>query len=110
MNLLSTTFSLAVADGTLATTFDSASKAILYWVGNAVLFGSALAFLTWALLSTALRRTRPTIHAAFWLLVIAKFLLPVGPGWSYSLSSLVSNVTGWPKPQPQRAVSNAESA
>jgi beta-lactamase regulating signal transducer with metallopeptidase domain len=113
MNLLLATFPLAAgtfSDAAVSTTLDSASRVILYWVGNAVLYGSALALLTWALLSTALRRTRPTIHAAFWLLVIAKFLLPVGPGWSYSLSSLVSSVTGWPKPAPQAAAEPTSAA
>lgn len=70
---------------------------LLAWVAAALVFGTATALLTWLLLSSVLRRARPALHGAFWLLVLLKFLLPVGPGWSLSLASLSAAMTpDWP--------------
>ncbi len=67
--------------------FESLTTAVLGWVGNAVLFGTALALVTWLILKLVGRRLHPALHGLFWMIVLVKFLLPVGPSWSYSLSS-----------------------
>lgn len=87
--------SLLGMSGLLPANAEAIASVVLSWIGQALVFGSLLAIVTWLLLSTALRRARPAIHAAFWLIVIAKFLLPVGPGWSYSLATLTSTVAPW---------------
>ncbi|GMU84650.1 MAG: hypothetical protein AMXMBFR47_45190 [Planctomycetota bacterium] len=69
---------------------DGLSAGVLYWVGQALVYGSALALLTWLVTSLALRRVRPAVHAAFWVIVLVKFIVPIGPEFSYSLSSLIS--------------------
>lgn len=75
--------------------FQAAAGALLSWLGFAVLYGSVLAVATWFVVQTLLRRARPAIHAAVWLVVLLKFIVPAGPGWSYSLSSMLSGATGW---------------
>lgn len=62
---------------------------VVTWLLQAVVFGTVLAGITWLLTRIALRGARPVVHAAFWMVVLAKFVLPVGPGFDYSLSSLV---------------------
>ncbi|RMF82338.1 MAG: M56 family metallopeptidase, partial [Planctomycetota bacterium] len=62
------------------------------WLMNALLFGTIAAGLTWLLLATALRRARPFVHGAFWVIVLAKFLIPVGPTFAFSLPTMLS---GW---------------
>ncbi len=59
------------------------------WLTQAILLGTTLALLTWAVSRTLLRKAPPALHAALWLIVLAKFILPLGPGFSYSLASLV---------------------
>ena len=75
--------------------FQAAAGALLSWLGFAVLYGSVLAAATWFVVQTLLRRARPAIHGAVWLVVLLKFIVPAGPGWSYSLSSMLSGATGW---------------
>ena len=76
------------------------SGVLLHWVGRAVLYGTALALVTWVLLRVPGLRARPWLHGAFWLIVLFKFLVPVGPSWSWSLaSSLQGVVASWPAPE-----------
>jgi beta-lactamase regulating signal transducer with metallopeptidase domain len=58
---------------------------------QALLLGTLLAGLTWALLS-CLRHARPAVHASFWVIVLLKFVLPAGPGFDLSLSTLISRL------------------
>lgn len=68
---------------------------VLSWIGLAILYGSLLALLTWVLVKTAFRRAWPALHGALWLIVLLKFILPIGPAWSFSLSSLFTGATRW---------------
>jgi beta-lactamase regulating signal transducer with metallopeptidase domain len=61
--------------------------------GTALLHGTLLAAAAWLLSITLLRRARPAALVALWTVVLLKFLVPVGPGASFSLASLVADVT-----------------
>ena len=61
---------------------NAAALTLLSWIGQAVLVGTALAGLTWLLLRLLRHRIPPGVEAALWLVVLFKFLVPVGPGWS----------------------------
>ncbi|MFT3692011.1 MAG: M56 family metallopeptidase [Kofleriaceae bacterium] len=52
--------------------------------------GTLLALLAFALTRTA--KLRPAWHAAVWLVVVVKFVLPWGPGLSFSLSDLLARI------------------
>ncbi len=67
------------------------STALLHWVGAGVLYGTLLALCTWIIVRVAGRRIGPALHGALWLVVLLKFVLPAGPGWTWSLSSLTRN-------------------
>lgn len=60
------------------------------WIGSALLQGTLLALITWALVRWPLRRMHSAVHGALWLLVLIKFLVPVGPAMPASLSSLTT--------------------
>ncbi|MFO0839771.1 MAG: M56 family metallopeptidase [Phycisphaerae bacterium] len=68
------------------------SGSLLAWVSWGLLGGTVLAVFTWALLRWPLRRAAPVIHGALWLVVLLKFLTPVGPEWSWSLASGVHSI------------------
>lgn len=77
----------------------SLTSVVLGWVGNAVLFGTALALMTWLVLKLAGRRVHPAVHGIFWTIVLVKFLLPIGPSWSWSLASGVNALSmAWAAP------------
>jgi len=63
----------------------AASLLILLWIGKSLLFGTLLAGLTYLLTRLPRFRIGPTIEASLWLIVLIKFLAPVGPIWSFSL-------------------------
>ncbi len=69
---------------------NGSTSAVLSWVGQALLYGTALAAVTWLAVRTVLRRVRPELQAALWLIVLVKFIVPVGPGSSWSLASVGS--------------------
>ena len=53
------------------------SSVILAWIGQALLFGTALAGVTWLLTRPLRRRTFAGLEAALWSIVLIKFLIPV---------------------------------
>ncbi len=65
----------------------SVADAILGWTAHAVAFGTIVAGLTWLVIRLLGKRASPTLQVALWSLVLVKFLVPVGPGWSLSLAS-----------------------
>lgn len=67
------------------------SGPLLAWLIQAVVYGSALAMLTWALVIGPLRRCRPAVHGALWLIVLVKFIVPVGPAAPFSLATLMKS-------------------
>ena len=60
---------------------------LLHWLGLALLWGTALALVTAAILALVGRRARPALHTILWLVVLVKFLVPAGPSWDFSLAS-----------------------
>ncbi len=71
---------------------------LLAWIGHALVFGTLVAGLTWLLLRPLRGRVSAGLQMALWSIVLVKFLIPTGPGWSFSLVStydrLSSHVTG----------------
>lgn len=65
------------------------------WIGHAVLFGTLLAGATWFVSRFVSRRARPALHAALWIIVLVKFIVPFGPSWSLSLASTTHAATAW---------------
>ena len=62
--------------------------ALLVWLGKALLFGTLLAGLTWLPARLLRRKIPPAFEVALWTIVLVRFLIPLGPGWSWSLPSL----------------------
>lgn len=99
------------------TTFDLniAAQTLAQWVVQSVIFGTLLAIATWSLLQLVRRRGGHTIHGLFWLIVLLKFIIPVGPGWSLSMASGVAFVHDFSTSlaqqiAPKSAVPTPESA
>jgi beta-lactamase regulating signal transducer with metallopeptidase domain len=59
----------------------------LSWLWQSVLLGTSIAGLTYFLIRLLRLRTGSTLEAGLWLIVLIKFLVPVGPSWTFSLSS-----------------------
>ncbi len=62
------------------------------WLATGLVHGTALALLTGLAAATVLRRARPALIAALWIIVLFKFLVPVGPRADLSLSSALERV------------------
>ena len=77
----------------LAVTYlPSAAAALMTWLGYALALGTLAAVLTWILVRLLGRYARPPLELALWTIVLLKFLIPSGPGWSLSLESLCSGM------------------
>ncbi len=72
------------------------STALLVWIGRALLLGTALAGATWLLVRLLGRRLHPGMEAALWLIVLVRFLTPMGPEWEFSFATLLSSAS--PRP------------
>lgn len=66
------------------------ADAMLGWVGQALLLGTAAALATWLMLVVLRGRLRPSVQMAFWLVVLVRFVVPDGPQFSYSLASMLT--------------------
>ena len=76
-------------DATLVASGSQAASSVwLTWMWRAVVFGTTLAGLTYLLTRLPRLRIGPAVEAALWSVVLIKFLIPVGPAWSFSLSSV----------------------
>jgi beta-lactamase regulating signal transducer with metallopeptidase domain len=64
-------------------------SALLDWLLVGLVHGTALAALTALAAATVLRRARPALLSILWLIVLLKFLVPVGPRTDLSLSSAI---------------------
>jgi beta-lactamase regulating signal transducer with metallopeptidase domain len=58
---------------------------LLEWIGHALVFGTLVAVLTWLLIRLLRGRASAGLQMALWSIVLIKFLVPIGPGWSFSL-------------------------
>lgn len=66
----------------------AASSHLLFWIGQAILYGTVLAGLTALVVRLSRHRVSPAVETCLWAIVLVKFLIPTGPAWAYSLSSL----------------------
>lgn len=80
-------------DTLLPQNIPGASSAIIMWLTEGVLLGTALAALTWLLIRVLPCRKRAAIEVALWSIVLLKFLIPIGPASSFSLTSLCVRLT-----------------
>ncbi|MCA9251591.1 MAG: hypothetical protein KDA54_10715 [Phycisphaerales bacterium] len=64
----------------------------LAWMGQALLYGTLLAGLTWLFVRLFQKRIPSSFQAALWCIVLIKFIVPMGPGWSFSLESLCESL------------------
>jgi beta-lactamase regulating signal transducer with metallopeptidase domain len=76
---------------------------LLGWLAAALVFGTTLALLTAGLLRLFRGHRWPGLEIALWIIVLVKFLLPVGPQWSLSLASLFQAVPGYDAVAPVSA-------
>lgn len=70
----------------------AAASSLVFWAAQSLAVGTIAALLTWLLASSVMRKARPGLLAAMWLVVLVKFVVPVGPQFNYSLSSLVAAI------------------
>src|ERR1044071_4362777 len=89
----------------------SLSSTALYWIGHALLFGTLLAALTWLSVKTVLRSAKPAVHSALWMIVLLKFVIPVGPSWTYSLATSAQELMHryMPAAKPVQPIAAADS-
>ncbi|HVG30435.1 MAG TPA: M56 family metallopeptidase [Pyrinomonadaceae bacterium] len=84
-------------------TFQLLSNNVLTLMALMLIHGTALMLLTWLADTTLLRRSRPSIHAALWTVVLIKFLLPPVLPVNFGLSGMIDSLL----PQTQRALTAA---
>ncbi|MCH8807764.1 MAG: hypothetical protein IH986_17000 [Planctomycetes bacterium] len=93
-----------IVDGFLVDLNDAA-RAVLAWVGQAILLGTALALITGLLVRYAFRRVHAVWHGVLWLIVLIKFILPVGPALTVSMATSITALSAL---IPFAAISAAE--
>ena len=72
----------------IASYSNAISSVILSWVWQSLLLGTFFAGLTYLLIRLLRLRMGSTLEAGLWLIVLVKFLVPIGPSWTFSLSSV----------------------
>lgn len=72
-----------------------ASAAIVMWLAEGLLFGTALAAMTWCVIWLLRCRRNASLEVFLWSIVLLKFLIPVGPASYLSLASLCARLTGY---------------
>jgi beta-lactamase regulating signal transducer with metallopeptidase domain len=71
------------------------SGSVLFWVIQSLVYGTLLALITWILLRLLNRRIPAALQGLFWLVVLVKFVIPVGPALPFSLASWTSGLSNW---------------
>ena len=84
---------------------EAACRVVLGGLGEALLVGSLLAALTWALVRVFQKHISPAMEMALWGIVLLRFIIPGGPSWSGSFANLCFVVV----PTPQHAVTATET-
>jgi beta-lactamase regulating signal transducer with metallopeptidase domain len=92
-------------NSTMALDAETACRAVLSGLGQTLILGSVLAVLTWTLVRVFQKRVSPGLEMAFWCIVLLRFVIPGGPGWSGSLANLCAAVV----PAPPRAAPDMEA-
>lgn len=77
-----------------AVDLNALAETVCQWVLHSILYGTVLAISTWVLLQFMRRRVGHALHGALWLIVLLKFVIPIGPSWSFSLASTVESLHG----------------
>ena len=65
---------------------------VLGWVWQALVYGTLLAGLTWVVTRVVRAWAAAALHTALWIIVLIKFLVPVGPSWSHSMASVFAEI------------------
>ncbi|HYO90072.1 MAG TPA: M56 family metallopeptidase, partial [Pyrinomonadaceae bacterium] len=82
------------------------SRELLILLTTMLVHGTALMLLTWLASATLLRRSRPSIQAAIWTVVLIKFLLPPVLPFNFGLSGMLDSIlprtTQALQPSPQK--------
>jgi beta-lactamase regulating signal transducer with metallopeptidase domain len=90
----------------VASCSNAISSIVLSWIWQSLLFGTSFAGLTYLLIRLLRLRTGSALESGLWLIVLVKFLVPVGPSWTFSLSSMSLRLL--PSP-PVRNISSMDS-
>ncbi|MFO0972137.1 MAG: M56 family metallopeptidase [Phycisphaerae bacterium] len=87
---------------------EAVTRLMLGWLAQSLLWGTGLALLT-ALIVIAMRRRLPlAVQAGLWMVVLIKFVLPIGPAFPYSVASVAGTVSRLlPAPHPATTVDTA---
>jgi len=64
------------------------SSVILSWLWQSLLLGTLFAVITYLLIRLLRLRIGSMLETGLWLIVLIKFLVPIGPSWTFSLSSV----------------------
>ena len=64
------------------------SSGILSWIWQSLFLGTTFAGLTYLLIRLLRLRIGSVLETGLWSIVLIKFLIPFGPSWTFSLSSL----------------------
>ncbi|HWL94044.1 MAG TPA: M56 family metallopeptidase, partial [Phycisphaerae bacterium] len=86
---------------------ESASVLLIRWIGLSLLYGTLLALVTWLMMKLAFRRVGLAFGAVIWSIVLLKFMIPTGPGFSFSLASITQRLS--PLPASNAALSAGAS-
>lgn len=81
-----------MTDPNAMATAGTVADSILAWAGQALLYGTVLACVTWLIIRGPALRMRPALQMALWTIVLVKFVLPIGPSSSFSISTLADAV------------------
>lgn len=92
-------------DAWMALDVEAACHVVLSGLGRALLLGSVLAVLTWTVVRVFQKRISPAMEMALWCVVLLRFVVPGGPGWSGSLANLCAEFV----PDPPRVSPDRES-
>lgn len=69
--------------------------ALLSWLGQALVIGTALALLTWSVVAVLGRRMTPACQTVLWVIVLLRFACPIGLERSWSMERGIRTIAGW---------------
>ncbi|MCC7292033.1 MAG: hypothetical protein IT449_08245 [Phycisphaerales bacterium] len=69
-----------------------AAEDLAHWLFTSLWQGTAAALATALLIRFALRRCRPALKGALWVVVLVKFVVPAGPALDYSAATLLATL------------------
>lgn len=69
-----------------------AAEDLAHWLFTSLWQGTAVALGTALLIRFALRRCRPALKGALWVVVLVKFVVPAGPAFDYSAATMLATL------------------